>query len=105
MPDATATAAFVRKVRTFAVQTPDWAPALRYFTQPDERRDITLIAYRAYGDRSLFMVIFAAAGLDTLEQEIPEQLLTLPTFTQLQAIKRDTGYLTDAEARAYESLD
>jgi hypothetical protein len=87
------------------VQTPDWAPALRYYTKPDERTDITLIAYRAYGDRSLFMVIFAAAGLDTLEQEIPEQRLTLPTFEQLQAIKRDTGYLTDAESRAYEALD
>jgi hypothetical protein len=103
--DATVTAAFVRAVRKFAVQTPEWAEARRYFTNPDERTDITLIAQRVYGDRSLAIVIFAAAGLDTFEQVIPEQRLVLPTFAQLQAIKRETRYLTDDEARAYESLD
>ncbi|WP_321946588.1 hypothetical protein [Paraburkholderia sp. J10-1] len=86
------------------MQTPGWSPAIRYFTKPDERFDITLIAQRVYSDRSEFMAIFAAAGLDTVEQEVPEQLLTLPTYAQLQTIKRQTGYLTDAEQRAYESL-
>lgn len=100
-----ATAAFIRAVRAFAVQTPDWAPATRYFTKPDERTDITLIAYRVYGDRSQFVVIFAAAGLDTFEQVVPEQLLVLPNADQLQLLKQQTGYLTDAEARAFASLD
>lgn len=99
------TAAFVRAVRRFATQTPDWSSAIRYQTLPDERGDLTLAAYRAYGDRSLFVVIFAAAGLDTLEQELPEQVLVLPNFTQLQLIKRQTNYLTDAEAAAYSALD
>lgn len=105
MPSTTATSAFVRAVRKFAVQTPDWADAVRYYTKPDERNDITLIAQRVYSDRSQFMVVFAAAGLDTLEQVIPEQLIVLPTFAQLQVIKLNTGYLTDDEAQAYASLD
>lgn len=104
MYSPSATAAFLRAVRKFTVQTPDWADAIRYFTLPDERCDLTLAAERVYGDRNEFMAIFAAAGLDTLEQVMPEQLLVLPTRAQLQLIKRQTGYLTDAETRAYESL-
>lgn len=97
-------AAFCRMVRNFAVQTPDWGTAIRYFTKPDERSDITLIAERVYGNRSEFMAVFAAAGLDSVEQEIPEQQLVLPNYGQLQLIKRQTGYLTDAEVRAIEAL-
>jgi hypothetical protein len=100
-----ATAAYVKAVRKFAVQTPDWADAIRYFTLPDERYDLTLVAKRVYGDRNEFMAIFAAAGLDTLEQVLPEQQLVLPTAAQLMTIKRQTGYLTDAEARAFQSLN
>ena len=105
MAEATATAAFVRAVRKFSVQTPDWATATRYHTKPDERYNAPLIASRVYGDQSLYMAIFAAAGLDTLEQIIPEQLLVLPSYQQLQAIKIDTGYMTDDEAAVYASLD
>ena len=39
---------------------------------PDERYDISLEAYRVYGDRG-GMVIAAAAGLDSVEQEMPDQ--------------------------------
>ena len=99
-----ATASFVAAVRKFAVQTPGWAEAIRYQTKPDERSDITLIAQRVYGDRSQFMAVFAAAGLDTLEQTLDERLLVLPTLAQLQLIKRQTDYLTDAEKRAYSAL-
>lgn len=95
---------FIAAVRKFAVQTPGWAEAIRYETKPDERTDITLIAYRVYGDRAEFMAVFAAAGLDTLEQELDERLLVLPTAAQLQLIKRQTGYLTNAEKRAYSAL-
>ncbi len=104
MYSPTATAAFVKVVRTFAVQTPDWAEAVRYETKPDERFDITLIAERVYGDRNEYMAVFASAGLDTLEQEIVEQRLVLPTRSQLQSMKRQTGYLTAVERRAYEAL-
>ncbi len=99
-----ATAAYVKAVRKFALQTPSWGDAIRYDTLPDERYDLTLCASRVYGDRSEFMAIFAAAGLDTFEQVLPPQRLVLPTRTQLQVIKRQTGYLTDDETRAYESL-
>jgi hypothetical protein len=105
MPADTATAAFVREIRKFAVQTPVWADAVRYYTKPDERLDLTLVAYRVYGDRTLFIVPFAAAGLDTFEQVLPEQLLVMPTPAQLAAFKKQTGYLTDAEKAAYGSLD
>lgn len=99
------TASFIKAIRTFAVQTPEWANAVRYFTKPDERTDITLIAERVYGNRTEFMAIFAAAGMDTFEQTIDEQRLVLPIYGQLQLIKRQTGYLTNAEKRAYESLN
>lgn len=99
-----AAASFIAAVRKFAVQTPSWATAIRYQTKPDERSDITLIAQRVYGDRGEFMAVFAAAGLDTLEQQLDERLLVLPTYAQLQLIKRQTGYLSDAEQRAYNAL-
>ena len=105
MPEATAAAAFVRAVRKFAVQTPLWGTAVRYFTKPDERYDATLIAQRVYGDRSEFLVIFAAAGLDTFEQITPEQQLVLPTASQLNALKIQTGYMSDEELAIYNSLD
>jgi len=98
------TSAFVKAVRAFSLSTPDWAEAIRYFTKPDERTDITLIAERVYGNRGEFMTVFAAAGLDTLEQVLDERQLVLPTSAQLQLIKRQTGYLTDAEKRAYSAL-
>jgi len=105
MPSETATAAFVRAIRKFAVQTPVWSDAVRYHSKPDERLDLTLVAQRVYGDRSLYLVPFAAAGLDTLEQVLPEQLLVMPTTAQLATIKKQTGYLSDAESSAYASLD
>lgn len=105
MPSPSATASFVKAIRAFSVQTPDWSDAIRYFTKPDERADITLIAQRVYGNRAEYMAIFAAAGLDTLEQTIPEQQLVLPTAGQLMLIKRQTGYLTSEEKRGYEALN
>lgn len=99
-----ATANFIAAVRKFSVQQPSWGEAIRYHTKPDERADITLIALRVYGDRSEFMAVFAAAGLDTLEQELDEQPLVLPTAGQLRLIKLETGYLTNAEQAAYSAL-
>ena len=104
MPSPIAAASFITAVRAFAVQTPSWGEAIRYETKPDERNDITLIAKRVYGDRNEFMTVFAAAGLDTLEQELDERTLVLPTYAQLQLIKRQTGYMTDAEQAAYSAL-
>ena len=80
------------KVREFALQTPDWAEATRYFTLPDERFDLTLVSARVYGTRDLSLVIQAAAGLDSPEYELTERMLVLPTREQLRAMRIDAGY-------------
>ncbi|MDP5007463.1 MAG: hypothetical protein NWQ13_00290 [Glaciimonas sp.] len=80
-----------RQVRDFAQQTPVWATATRYQTKPDERFDLTLVSRRVYGRIDEFMVIMAAAGLDSVEQELSEQLLVLPTESQLIRMKRIAG--------------
>jgi hypothetical protein len=79
-------------VRDFAQQTPPWATAIRYQTMPDERFDLTQVASRVYGSRDEFLVIQAAAGLDSCECELSERLLVLPTSAQLAAMKVQAGY-------------
>lgn len=83
-------------VREFSQQTPAWGEALRYYTRPDERFDLTLVSARVYGRRAESLVIQAAAGLDSPELELTERALVLPTPTQLRAMKRRAGYI-DAE--------
>ena len=70
-----------------ALRTSPTSEAIRYTTLPDERHDISLAAYRIYGDRSLFMVVLAAAGLDSVEQVMLEQDLVLPTLSQLADLR------------------
>lgn len=79
-------------MRDFAQQTPAWGEALRYFTRPDERHDLTLASYRVYGRRTETLVIQAAAGLDSPELELSERELVLPTEGVLTAMKLDAGY-------------
>lgn len=79
-------------VRDFAVQTPAWGAAVRYFTLPDERFDLTLVSQRVYGNRNEALVIQAAAGLDSPELELTERALVLPMPTRLMAMKLQAGY-------------
>lgn len=79
-------------VRDFALQTPEWGTAIRYFTKPDERLDLTLVSERIYGTRSEHFVIQAAAGLDSPEYELTEQELVLPTTAQLRELRRTAGF-------------
>jgi hypothetical protein len=79
-------------VRDFALQTPAWAEAVRYDTQPDERFDLTLVSQRVYGRRTEFLVVQAAAGLDSPELELSERRLVLPTESQLRVLKQQAGY-------------
>ena len=81
-----------RLVRDFAIQTPSWGQATRYQTMPDERFDLTTVAKRVYGSRDEFLVIQAAAGLDSCELELTERMLVLPTSGQLAAMKKQAGY-------------
>lgn len=79
-------------VRDFALETPEWGEAIRYFTKPDEVLDLTLVSYRVYGTRDEFQIIQAAAGLDSPEYELPEQTLVLPTIDQLRSMRRAAGF-------------
>lgn len=79
-------------VRDFAVQTPPWGTAIRYFTMPDERFDLTLVSQRVYGSRGEPLVVQAAAGLDSPELELTERAMVLPTASQLAAMKIRAGY-------------
>lgn len=79
-------------VRRFAVQTPDWADAIRYYSGPDEMLDITKVAARVYGSHDLFLVIQAAAGMDSCEYTLQNQQLILPTVDQLRAMQLEAGF-------------
>ena len=81
------------KLRQFALETPDWATAIRYHTKPDEKHDLTLIARRVYGLPNEWPVIMAAAGLQSVDEPLNEQLLVLPTLAQLQTLKRELGVI------------
>ena len=76
------------KLRQFALETPSWGTAVRYHSKPDERFDLTLIARRVYGLPEEWPVIMAAAGLQSVDEPLNEQLLVLPTLSQLQTLKR-----------------
>lgn len=82
-----------KRIRQFALETPDWATAIRYHSKPDEKHDLTLIARRVYGLPNEWPVIMAAAGLQSVDEPLNEQLLVLPTLTQLQTLKRELGVI------------
>ena len=82
-----------KRIRQFALETPDWATAIRYHTKPDEKHDLTLIARRVYGLPNEWPVIMAAAGLQSVDEPLNEQLLVLPTLSQLQTFKRQFGVI------------
>lgn len=81
-----------RAVRKFAVETPAWGEAIRYYVKPDERFDLTLVSQRCYGTRLEYMVIQAAAGLDSAEYPLEAQTLVLPTAAKLRELRREAGF-------------
>ncbi|QFY42986.1 hypothetical protein F6R98_10470 [Candidatus Methylospira mobilis] len=95
----TAAKSFYREIRTFSERTRPWDTAVFYHTKPDEALDATLVSERVYGRRDEFLAVMAAAGIDTANQPIPQKMLTLPTETQLAAIKRRTGFESIADYR------
>lgn len=88
-------------VSDFSRQVKPWQTAIRYYTKPDEIRDITKISQRVYGRRNEYLVIMAAAGLSTIDQPLPEQLLILPTEAQLRNLKLRAGFENDPEKRKF----
>ncbi|CAE6901387.1 hypothetical protein [Paraburkholderia domus] len=85
-------ASFYKLVRSFALNTAVWDTATRYQTKPDERYDLTLVSRRVYGRVDEFVTVMAAAGLDSVEQMLPEQLLILPTEAQLTDMKNQAKF-------------
>lgn len=85
-------ASFYKLVRSFALNTAVWDTANRYQTKPDERYDLTLVSRRVYGRVDEFVTVMAAAGLDSVEQMLPEQLLILPTEAQLTDMKNQAKF-------------
>jgi hypothetical protein len=90
----TAVAELVRRVGDFAQRQPAWAECIVYHTLPDERWDMTLVSQRVYGNRDEFTAVMAAAGLDSVEEELTERELVLPTARQLAAIKALAGFVS-----------
>lgn len=104
----TSAAALVKAVGDFAQRQPTWAECIEYQSKPDERWDMTLVSQRVYGTRDEFLAVMAAADLDSVEQELTERLLVLPTAAQLAAIKQDVGFANSqwsrSEAQARDPL-
>jgi hypothetical protein len=98
----TAAADLVRRVTDFAQKQPEWAECVVYETKPDERFDLTLVSQRVYGSRSEFLAVMAAADLDSVEQEMPERKLILPTARQLAGMKSAAGFVNSQWDRAPE---
>jgi len=88
-------------VRDFALRTKGWEIAIRYESKLDERHDLTLVSQRVYGRREEFLVIMAAAGLGSFDEALEEQILTLPTEAQLQALKERAGYENNQNQREF----
>jgi hypothetical protein len=54
--------------------------------------DLTLVSQRVYGRRDEFLAVMAAAGLDTVDQPLPQKRIVLPNEGRLIAIKRRAGF-------------
>ena len=90
---------FYKLVRDFVLKAKPWTDAIRYHSQPDERWDMTLVSRRVYGNPMEFMTVLAAANLDSVEQMLPEQMLTLPTATALHSLKKMAGFENNPDYR------
>ncbi|MGZ8220043.1 MAG: hypothetical protein ACXWT0_00195 [Methylobacter sp.] len=81
-----------REVRAFSERTKGWDVAVFHDVLPDELWDATLVSQRVYGRRDEFLVVMAAAGIDTVDQPLPQRQIILPTEGQLYTLKRRSGF-------------
>lgn len=92
----------VRRVTNFAQRQPEWAEGIIYETKPDEAWDLTLVSQRVYGRRDEFLTVMAAAGLDSVEQELTPRRIVLPSERQLAEMKSLAGFVNDPWGRSPE---
>lgn len=92
LQNAVACARLVQLIRDFSLRVKPYQMAIRYQTKADEKRDLTLVSERVYGTRQEYLAIFAAAGLSTFDEPLEEQILVLPTLSQLNTMKKKAGF-------------
>jgi hypothetical protein len=90
---------FFRMVRDFSESARGHEPALYHEVTPDEQLDLTLASRRIYGRPDEYLAVMAAAGLDTVDQVLPQTRLVLPTADRLRQMKRDSGFESIADYR------
>lgn len=93
-------ARFYQEVRKFALREPSYSPrrqVVRSF--PSERFHLPMLALRVYGDTNETLVIMAAAGLSTVDSELVEQDVVLPTKEHLQYLKQKAGITTAVRSK------
>jgi hypothetical protein len=95
----TAAKDFYKEIRQFSERTKPWQTAIFYEVKPDELLDVTLISRRVYGRRDEYLAVMAAAGMDMVDQPVPQKKLVLPNESQLYVIKRRTGFESIADYR------
>ena len=85
-------ARFYRDIRRFALTEPEYSSRRQVVrSYPSERFHIPMMALRVYGDASEGLVIRAAAGLSTVDSELTEQDVVLPTKEHLVYLKQKAG--------------
>lgn len=92
-------ARFYLEVRKFALTEPVYSSrrqVVRSF--PSERHNLSLLAQRVYGDATETLTIAAAAGLRTVDTELVEQDLVLPTTAYLNYLKQKAGLVAPVRA-------
>jgi hypothetical protein len=85
-------ARFYLEVRKFALNEPSYSTrrqVVRSF--PSERFHVPMMALRVYGDATEVLTIQAAAGLSTVDSELVEQDVVLPTKEHLAYLKQKCG--------------
>lgn len=88
-------ARFYLEVRKFALTEPSYSSrrqVVRSF--PSERFHLPMMALRVYGDATETLTIMAAAGLSTVDSELVEKDVVLPTKEHLAYLKQKCGIVT-----------
>lgn len=88
-------ARFYHEVRKFALTEPSHSPRRQVVrSYPSERFHLPMMALRVYGDANEVLTIQAAAGLSTVDSELVEQDVVLPTKAHLAYLKQKAGITT-----------